>query len=74
MIIRLKTMMCPFLPFTSQKLHEFLGYEGKIEEYGIHSELPVPGQLLRAPKPLFTKLDPEIVEKEVARLGQPWDG
>jgi methionyl-tRNA synthetase len=26
----LKTMMTPFLPFTSQKLHELLGYEGYI--------------------------------------------
>lgn len=26
----LKTMMTPFLPFTSQKLHEMLGYEGYI--------------------------------------------
>ena len=67
-IIRLKTMMYPFLPFTSQKLHEYLGYEGKIEEYGIHSAMPVPGQLLQPPGPLFTKLDPEIAEEEVAKL------
>jgi methionyl-tRNA synthetase len=72
-IIRLKTMMYPFLPFTSQKLHEYLGYEGRIEEYGIHSEMPVPGQLLQTPKPLFTKLDPEIAEAEVAKLGQTYD-
>lgn len=72
-IIRLKTMMHPFLPFTSQKLHEYLGYEGKIEEFGVYSEMPVPGQLLQSPKPLFTKLDPEIVEEEVAKLGQTQD-
>lgn len=72
-LVRLKTMMYPFLPFTSQKLHEYLGYEGKIEEYGIHSEMPVPGQLLQPPKPLFTKLDPEVAEAEVAKLGQARD-
>ena len=69
-IIRLKTMMYPFLPFTSQKLHEYLGYEGRIEEYGIYSGMPEPGKLLPSPKPLFTKLDPEIAEEEVAKLGQ----
>lgn len=26
----LKTLLCPFLPFTSQRLHEMLGYEGTI--------------------------------------------
>jgi methionyl-tRNA synthetase len=26
----LKTLFCPFLPFSSQKLHEYLGYEGYI--------------------------------------------
>ncbi|HEY96162.1 MAG TPA: methionine--tRNA ligase [Dehalococcoidia bacterium] len=72
-IIRLKTMMYPFLPFTSQKLHEYLGYERQIEEYGIHSEMPVPGQLLQAPKPLFTKLDPESAKEELAKLGQTRD-
>jgi methionyl-tRNA synthetase len=69
-IVRLKTMMYPFLPFTSQKLHEYLGYEGKIEEFGVYSEMPEPGQLLQAPRPLFTKLDPEVAEQEVAKLGQ----
>jgi methionyl-tRNA synthetase len=72
-LVRLKTMMYPFLPFTSQNLHEYLGYEGTIEEYGIHSDLPVPGQLLQTPKPLFTKLDPKTAEEEVAKLGQARD-
>jgi methionyl-tRNA synthetase len=72
-IIRLKTMMYPFLPFTSQKLHEYLGYGGRIEESGIHSKMPVPGQLLQTPRPLFTKLDPKVAEEEVAKLGQTRD-
>jgi methionyl-tRNA synthetase len=69
-IIRLKSMMYPFLPFTSQKLHEYLGFEDRIEEYGLQSELPEPGRNLLKPEPLFTKLDPKIAEEESSRLGQ----
>jgi hypothetical protein len=32
-----------------------------------------PGQTLREPKALFVKLEPEIVDKERAFLGQPRD-
>ena len=32
-----------------------------------------PGQALREPSALFTKLDPEIVEQERAYLGAPRD-
>ena len=90
----LKVMFTPFLPFTSQKLHELLGYEGWLagplefreveEEDGAKhtilagdyanwvgrwqpSELP-PGQKLREAEPLFKKLDPGIVDDELARL------
>jgi len=89
----LKVMFTPFLPFSSQKLHELLGYDGwlagplefrDIDEDGqTHtvltgdysswirrwepSDLP-PGQELREPAPLFRKLDPGIVEEELARL------
>jgi methionyl-tRNA synthetase len=90
----LKIMFTPFLPFTSQKLHQLLGYEGwlagplefrEIEEEGgakhtiltgdytqwvgswRPSELPA-GQKLREAEPLFKKLDPGIVDDELARL------
>jgi len=69
-ICQLKTMLYPFLPFSSQKLHEYLGFAGKIEDYGWDwQDLPV-GQKLGEPKPLFTKLDDGLVEEETARLGQ----
>jgi methionyl-tRNA synthetase len=69
-ICQLKTMLYPFLPFSSQKLHEYLGFAGKIEDYGWDwQDLPV-GQKLGEPKPLFTKLDDKLVEEETARLGQ----
>ena len=91
----LKTLFAPFLPFSSQALHELLGHEGylagpllfeEIEEAdGAHhtvltgdypswcgrwraGELPV-GQALAEPRPLFRKLDPEVVvAEELARM------
>ena len=91
----LKVLFAPFLPFSSEKLHTALGYEGRLfgeqrietyqEETRAHealiydgadaigrwapSELP-PGQSMAKPKPLYKKLDDEIVEQELARLGQ----
>ena len=94
----LKILLAPFLPFTSQKLHEFLGYDGQLfgdlniveyqEKTRAHKGLVYdgskaigkweksdlkPGQTLREPAPLIVKLEPEIVEKERAYLGQPRD-
>jgi methionyl-tRNA synthetase len=90
----LKVLFTPVLPFSSQKLHELLGYQGwlagplefrEIEEDGGQkhtiltgdystwvgrwepSELPA-GQKLGEPEPLFRKLDPGIVDEELARL------
>jgi len=69
-ISNLKTMLYPFLPFSSQKLHEYLGFAGKAEDYGWKLQPPEPGQRLLEPRPLFTKLDDELVDEETARLGQ----
>jgi methionyl-tRNA synthetase len=66
----LKTMLYPFLPFSSQKLHELLGFEGSIEDYGWQLLAPPPGQTLLPPQPLFSKLDDSVVEEETNRLGQ----
>jgi len=65
----LKTVLYPFLPFTSQRLHEFLGFQGSVKDDGWQLHLPSPGQKLLPPKPLFSKLDEELVEKETNRLG-----
>ena len=90
----LKTLFAPVLPFSSQKLHQMLGYKGsvmgtqRIETYHESdkshlaltfdpqsltarwesSELPA-GQALQEPQPLFIKLEPSIVEEELARMG-----
>jgi methionyl-tRNA synthetase len=68
-ISALKTMLYPFLPFSSQKLYEYLGFEGKIENSKWEVCIPEPGQKLVEPKALFTKLDDEIIEKETQKLG-----
>jgi methionyl-tRNA synthetase len=90
------TLLTPFLPHSSQQVHELLGGTGtwsvapRIDEVtdlddgspypiitGAYSEgqavwastpLPPPGTPLAPPKPVFTKLDPSIVEEELARL------
>ena len=68
-ISALKTLFYPFLPFSSQNLHEYLGFEGKIENTKWEISAPEPGQKLMEPKVLFTKLDEEIIEKETQKLG-----
>ncbi|MBA7640588.1 Methionine--tRNA ligase [subsurface metagenome] len=68
-ISRLKTMLYPFLPFSSQKLHEYLGFKGRVEDYGWQTTELTPGQKLLPPEPLFSKLDEGLVEEEAARLG-----
>ncbi len=90
----LRVLMTPFLPFSSQRLHEFLGHDDVIapmpevreyeEEDGSRhavlggeyeardrwhpEELPA-GHPLREPRPLYRKLDPEVVEEELGRMG-----
>jgi len=65
----LKTILYPFLPFSSQKLHNLLGFDGKIEAAGWEVQLPLAGQKLLPPQPLFDKLDESIVAEETGRLG-----
>lgn len=93
-IDHLHVLFAPYLPFSSQQLHEQLGRKGSLfgkqeiktfeEQSSAHEALvydstgaigswgPVklmPGQALRNPRPLFRKLDPEIVEQELERIG-----
>jgi methionyl-tRNA synthetase len=66
----LKTAFYPYMPFTSQRLHGYLGYDGPVQDGGWQFALPLPGQAIAQPEPLFKKLEPQIVEEEEARLGQ----
>jgi methionyl-tRNA synthetase len=68
-ISALKTALYPFLPFSSQKLHAMLGFDGTIEGDGWKFRRPEGGQKLGEIEPLFTKLDEKLVEEETARLG-----
>ncbi|MFC1953106.1 methionine--tRNA ligase [Chloroflexota bacterium] len=66
----LKTVLYPFLPFSSQKVHEYLGFKGKVEDFGWKRQELALGQQLLEPKPLFVKLDEKLVEEETSRIGQ----
>ncbi|MCZ2825191.1 MULTISPECIES: methionine--tRNA ligase [unclassified Modestobacter] len=89
-------LLTPFLPHSSQQVHELLGGTGvwSVAPQVVETEdlddgspypiitgpydqgqavwastpLPPPGTPLAPPKPVFTKLDPSIVEEELARL------
>jgi methionyl-tRNA synthetase len=91
-----KTLLTPFLPSSSSKVHALLGGEGKwaampelveVEEEtaagsssysvltgdydtGAHWEsTPIQvGHPLAPPTPIFAKLDPSVVDEELARL------
>ena len=74
--IALAYMLYPFLPFSSQKVHEYLGFPGDIERYVRENPLqmlPRQGQKLIKPSPLFTKLDEKLIEEETSRMGKAID-
>jgi methionyl-tRNA synthetase len=68
----LKVVLYPFLPFSSRRLHEMMGFRQEMERVGWNWQgttdyLP-PGQPLGEPRPLYTKLDEAVVQEEAARL------
>jgi len=65
----LKTVLYPFLPFSSEQLHKYLGFGGSVETSGWQVQAVPVGQKLIMPEPLFRKLDDSVVEEETARLG-----
>ena len=69
----LKVMLAPYLPFTSQKLHGFLGFNGEITDEPWDFDALVgaikPGGMLRNPSNLYTKLDDDVAEQEASQLG-----
>ncbi len=64
----LKTVLYPFLPFSSEKLHRLLGYEGSVGEGGWTFSVPPAGQRLASPEPLFAKVDDKVIDEENNRL------
>ncbi len=67
----LKVVLAPYLPFTSQKLHGFLGFDGDVSSEPWDFDALVgnikPGAPLRNPSALYTKLDTVVAEQ----LGVP---
>ena len=71
----LKVVLAPYLPFTSQKLHGFLGFDGEVSSEPWDFDALVgniqPGVPLRNPSALYTKLDTVVAEQEAEQLGVP---
>ena len=60
----LKTLTAPYVPFSAEKLHQYLGLPGTIQQHGWSVQRPTPGQALPVPQALFTKLDDSLIEAE----------
>lgn len=69
-ISALRVLTAPFLPFSAQKLHEYLGEAGSVHALPwAYRELPS-GRELLPPQPLFRKLDDEEMAALVNRLDE----
>jgi methionyl-tRNA synthetase len=55
----LKVAFAPYLPFASDRIHEFLGLDGTLDDGGWSAGPVAPGTTLRAAAPLFQKIDLE---------------
>jgi len=64
----LKTLTAPYIPFSAEKLHQYLGLPGTVEQHGWTVQRPTPGQTLPTPQALFTKLDDSLIEAEEQRM------
>jgi len=53
----LRVLFCPYLPFSSQKLHHFLGFEGQVDTVSWRLARVPEGMRLPVPTPLFPKLE-----------------
>ena len=65
----LSTALYPYLPFSSDKLHNSLGFSGSVLSRGWKAVRPEAGQALGEVQHLFVKLDEAVIEEETARLG-----
>ena len=68
LVATLRTVMNPFLPSSTQRIHELIGCEGEVSDVGWARQEITPGSPLKQPTPLFRKLDESVVEEEYARL------
>jgi methionyl-tRNA synthetase len=63
----LKVMFGPYLPFSSQRLHELLGCKGLVTDCHWGADRVAAGTKLPVPTPLFAKFDPPVA---VALVGE----
>ncbi len=68
-LMALRVTLHPFLPFSTQRLHELLGRDGRVQDIGWRFESSDPGAPLPEPAPLFTKLDDAVADEMLAKLG-----
>lgn len=58
----LKIALYPYLPFSSQQVHAYLGFSGAVADAGWRAVRPEAGAALVKPEPLFKKI--EVAESE----------
>ncbi len=56
----LSVLFCPYLPFSSQLLHTFLGLEGEVSQARWELTSIEAGKTLPRPTPLFPKLEEPV--------------
>ena len=64
----LRTVAYPYLPHSSQTLHELLGHTDDVLKTGWQRHQPLTGTVLPTPTPMFKKLEESIVGEEAERL------
>ncbi|HEU5375913.1 MAG TPA: methionine--tRNA ligase [Ktedonobacteraceae bacterium] len=57
----LRVLFCPYLPFSSQQLHEFLGFTDEMSNARWENTTVEAGKILPRPTPLFVKLETAAV-------------
>lgn len=67
-ISALKTVLYPFMPHASERLHRLLGFTNELTNDGWSIAAPPAGQTLQDPKALFLKLDESVIDKETFLL------
>ena len=73
-ISALKTVIYPYMPFSSQKVHRYLGFPGDVSNAGWELRRPEPGHPIEQPQPLFPKLDEAVIEAKLAQVGAAGSG
>jgi methionyl-tRNA synthetase len=62
--------MSPYLPFTSQKILEYLNIDKSINElrWSDAEKTLLPGHRIKEPKPLFKKIDERDIREKIKKL------